>query len=329
MSKTNFENFLSKDTTDCLKGYLALCIIIHHLYQFTGLFTNTYLGHFLNLLGSWATACFMFLTGYGLYTSYLNKGYSYIKCFPKKRILPFYISYLIYLTVYIIYDLICDIQISFKSIIHSLTFGGTLISFGWYFQVALLFYIAFWIIFSIKCSAPIHILLIATFSLSYTIISYQLCFSKNVISLVFSFTLGLFVAYKKSELYSLFNQLKTAFISFCIFFILYLAYVFGVIMGRFTLNAPIETLTATICELSVCIFMVSVSCLVGKNLINNPASRFLGRISLDFYAIQGLVLSTLNKFFPNKIIFIAFSLLCTSFIALCLNAIRSALLKRL
>ncbi|MCR5311377.1 MAG: acyltransferase, partial [Lachnospiraceae bacterium] len=135
---------ITKEYSSGIKGWMCIGVLLHHLSMFSGLFASTYFGHFLNLLGSWTVGVFLFLSGYGLFCSYSQKGDSYIRGFFKHRFLPLYISYLVGVLIYLIYD--------FKTLtplklLTSLTWGGTIISFGWFFQFLFLMYLLFWAVF--------------------------------------------------------------------------------------------------------------------------------------------------------------------------------------
>ena len=82
--------YLSKRNTDCLKGILAVLVLIHHLTQNSGLLMDTPLrGVFANL-GYLSVSAFLFLSGYGMMASYNKKGKKYAEQLPLKRMLPFY-----------------------------------------------------------------------------------------------------------------------------------------------------------------------------------------------------------------------------------------------
>ena len=113
-------NPFSKENFIGVKGYLAILIIIHHLYQFTAFLSDPSFGYALYLLGHYGVICFLFLSGFGLFSSYLSKGETYIKSFLRNRLLPFYLSYLFFVIVYIVYGLINHSSISTYLILRSL-----------------------------------------------------------------------------------------------------------------------------------------------------------------------------------------------------------------
>lgn len=322
----------SKKTFLCLKGYLALCIIFHHLYQFTGLFQATYFGHFLNLLGRFAAFSFMFISGFGLYSSYSIKGLEYIRSFPKKRILPFYFTYIFFFIIYLLYDCLFANVPSVSSIITSLTFGGTIISFGWYLQVALIVYLAFYFTFRLSENPKIRSFVILSFTIIYTVAAWKLGFSSNHISVVYAFPLGLFIAQKQKSAEAFFKK-NSAWLSvlfFLIFFSGYMIYVQSEIMGKFDLPAQLKLIIAILSESSVAMFMLSTASLLSKTkIIANLVSSYLGKYSLEIYCIQGLLFIILRQKISNPRLFAAVAMIILFPVAMLLNRILHIFLKGL
>ena len=137
---------LSRENMDCLKGIFAVCVLIHHLFQYSGLFRRTILGSILQLLGSWSVAIFFFFSGYGLLVSYKKSGENYIKKFFKNKIIPFYTIICLLIVIYLVENIILGKVVTTLQIIKSFSFGGTIIGNGWYLQVQLLLYVLFYII---------------------------------------------------------------------------------------------------------------------------------------------------------------------------------------
>lgn len=88
VAETTLENTqieISSDSSKCLKGFLATCVLIHHLYQHSGLLHQTIIGGCLQAAGYLSVSCFFFLSGYGLYASYMSKGEAYISVFLREN----------------------------------------------------------------------------------------------------------------------------------------------------------------------------------------------------------------------------------------------------
>lgn len=67
-------DYLSRETTDCLKGICALMIVLCHVCSRTGIGVSIGLGPILNAIGYCGVSGFMFVSGYGLSCSLLRNG---------------------------------------------------------------------------------------------------------------------------------------------------------------------------------------------------------------------------------------------------------------
>lgn len=73
MSKL-YADYFSRNTTEHLKGYLALAVLFHHMYQKTQIIDHaSLLGFFMQSLGYYCVSLFFFISGYGLIKS-ANRG---------------------------------------------------------------------------------------------------------------------------------------------------------------------------------------------------------------------------------------------------------------
>lgn len=72
--KQLYTDYFSRNTTEHLKGYLALAVLFHHLYQKTQIIDHeSLLGFFMQSLGYYCVSLFFFISGYGLIMS-ANRG---------------------------------------------------------------------------------------------------------------------------------------------------------------------------------------------------------------------------------------------------------------
>lgn len=88
---------ISIGSSNCLKGVMAIAIVLHHLAQRT----DIYLMHlFFEDFGVIAVGCFFFISGYGLISSYETKGKAYLTGFILKRwrklVVPFLFVVVLY-----------------------------------------------------------------------------------------------------------------------------------------------------------------------------------------------------------------------------------------
>lgn len=143
--------FLTLEQSKMIQGASCLCIILHHLVQaVTGYGVRSIgLTTVFNYIGFYFTAIFFFFSGYGLLTSHLQKE-DYLNKFLQKRLpkvlIPFWIVNLILVAISIIgYGDRKSTGIVLREI-----FGLRLInSNGWFIVEIILFYLAFFILFSL------------------------------------------------------------------------------------------------------------------------------------------------------------------------------------
>lgn len=96
------ENLINRDlsiqSTNNLKGFSILIIVLHHLSQRTafGLSKSAYWLSRFNVVGRLAVAIFFFVSGYGLTRQFQQKGQDYLHHFLRKRIVPIIATYSIF-----------------------------------------------------------------------------------------------------------------------------------------------------------------------------------------------------------------------------------------
>ena len=264
---------------------------------------------------------FIFMSGYGLASSYLSDKETYLKNFPRKRLLTFYLTYLFFVIIYTVYGLITGADISFLQIIHSLTYGGTIVSFGWYFQLTILLYVLFFFTRLIKDNksflAVLSILIIAFVASNYFIGEQELVYVPSL-----SFLAGVFMGHihrnekKKSvsaaQSIVLFLMGAVVFSAFTVTGILIDYGYFDAVPNRNLVNFAklIFMILADWGFIATVMSLVGLLCKSVPVMINNPISRFMGKNCLEIYALQGLFLISLNKVISNRLIYAFVSAVC-------------------
>ena len=137
---------LSVENSKCLKGIFAIIIVISHIRSTTTVLNNSPIGMILTAAGYLSVAMYFFMSGYGLSISKWKKGDAYIREFPLKRILNFYIKYLLFSLVYFIVALILNPSVlSFLSLKY-LVFLDVIIQNGWYLSAVMIVYLLFYLV---------------------------------------------------------------------------------------------------------------------------------------------------------------------------------------
>ncbi|MGN0179814.1 MAG: acyltransferase family protein [Monoglobaceae bacterium] len=273
---------LSKTNTECLKGILAVAVLIHHIYQYSGLLHETVVGGVFQIIGYLAVAVFFFLSGYGLSVSYTNNRELYLKHFLKRRVLPFYCVILFVSILYTAEFLIIEKTISYKLLLFSVTFGGTVINGGWYLQVQLLIYLAWFVIYRCCKKDNLKVLLVILFTVLYCTLMIILSFPTVWYESILAFPTGIIWHRIKNRMDDRYKNVKIWMIDLFLLMILFV----GTLLGSYAVHIWICQLVLKM--MSAVSFVLLTVFLLYRVPIECKVTRFLGEISLEVYVFQGL-----------------------------------------
>lgn len=325
MNTETVKDYWSKSVTDCVKGYMCICVLIHHLYQHSGFFSHTYFGHFLQMLGYWAVGVFLFVSGYGLMFSFKNKE-GYLKTFFSRRSFPLYFSYAVLV---IIYFAVFPENISLEFVLRSFLWGGTVVYTGWFFQMILPLYLIFYLSFRFVKKTLTGFVLFLLFCGAYAFACTR-CGQRHMEILLFVF--GMFMALIKDKFDVFLKRFLWLLIAgvFAVFFSVYMIYVRSVVMGKFSMSDNLLNLLIIISDMAVAVFVVCVcyfSTKKGIPLIENPFSRWISKYSLEIYGLQTMVILVLLPVMGRTVPFILVSIVVTVLLAVALKTLTSYLIR--
>lgn len=176
-----------KDKMLPLKAVLSLLIVADHL-------TFSVDASWLMPFRKWGApivSLFFFISGYGLYKSYLAKGEKYLQGFFKRRILKVIVPALVVMG---LYYLICwkshDVAAEVRSWI---VFGSLPLPNFWFVEVIVFFYISFWLsfkFFSGRWKMAALFILTAVLTIVPILIGYDRCWWVST----FAFPVGVLFA---------------------------------------------------------------------------------------------------------------------------------------
>lgn len=297
--------YLSKETSNSLKGLFAIAVMVCHLFGKRGFGIDIGLGPIFTSLGYLSVAFFLFCTGYGLTISYISKGDDYLKGFLLRRVLPIYIINSILILVYSIYDMIIGDKISIHNIIQSFLFGDTVVKYGWYIQMIILFYVAFYLIakfFNIKKLLPIFTAFIGLYCILCIIFDLGTTWYEGSLT----FLLGIFWAKNKSKI-DMVQAKKYYLLLALIVGVFTLTYLFG------NLRIFTEPLRIFVKMVSAVAFVSMVLFIAMKIKFNYILTKFLGNYYFEFYLLQGLFISLFDEFIVinNTLLYCSTCLVCT------------------
>lgn len=137
----------SKERTDCLKGILAIAVVLCHIRDRIPLLESCeFLYEFFGNIGGWAVGVFFCLSGFGLMSSYKRKGIAYPQQLFRRKIIPFYLVSVAFAA------LSCFFAERSLEAALALPYAFGNIGPLWYLEVQVILYILFSIIYSRKWS---------------------------------------------------------------------------------------------------------------------------------------------------------------------------------
>lgn len=136
---------LSLDAMTSLKGVMAIFVLFHHISQKQA-FQETGTISFFQEIGFLFVGVFFFISGYGLYKSFSTKT-DYLKGFLKHRVLPMVCSYYAMIAIYAVYYVITKPGFALSEWIFKLTGLALINSQSWYVYVILIMYLSFYLIY--------------------------------------------------------------------------------------------------------------------------------------------------------------------------------------
>lgn len=305
--------FMSKEQTVCLRGILAILVVIHHLHQYSGLFIGTYIGVILELFGCLSVAVFFFISGYGLMLSANKKDY--LDQFLTKRFLPLYCFYVFLIVIYSLWTLLLEGSVFPNRVLQSFFFGGTIVKNGWYLQTTFIAYLLYYFIFKIFKSSKVRIFYFGLGVIAYCVVCILLNLGTHWYQTIPCMVLGMVYCVNKKCIDTKIK--KHTWLMFILFSILFSAcFILSVLSGIKILFDVLFSLFF-VCTMIVLLYMLSDTA-----LIENRFTKLCGRYSFEIYVGHGLFLG-LNRmgYINNVFIYIPVVILGTAVSAVVLKIV--------
>ncbi len=312
---------------------MALLVIIGHVRGAMTFVNDTLVGSLLSIFAWPALSMFFFLTGYGLRESFAKKE-NYAQTFLKRRVVPYYLKYLIFLAIYIIYYFVSRIgtnwSFDWKLFGLSFVWGGTYIDNGWYLQTTLLIYIVFWLAYLPKWNVKytysvLGLALVGYVAMCMLLGGFYPYYTQFVLCVPFGFLWSMH--------YEKIDKLANKF--YWLIILVALAVVAGtIVLARivFANQGYLQTVTIMLCSLFICVVCLM---LIKKVPIKCKVTNFLGEVSLEIYVVHGMFLWIFSKIFDGGIqnwgqagLYFLLVLACTIPLAWALHRLLSILDKK-
>lgn len=312
---------LTKKNCQSLKGILAILILVHHLYQHSGIFNGSVIGYGLQALGYFVVAVFFFLSGYGLTSSYTLKGKNYLKTLPKRRILPLYIIEILLICFYTVEWLLLGHSIGILPIVQSFLFGNTIVANGWYIQVQLMLYILFVITFLLLTKKK-AIVAMGVECVLYIVIAYLCNLSATWYVTILSFFIGILWNDKQEYI----DKILGSKLRFVLITVGALAICLGSYVVRKLFTSDI--INSILLIISSSMFTVLIASIVSKISVCCKLTEILGKISLEIYVMQGAFLVLFHSgvvYIENAYLYVLLCLICTIAFSFAVHPINKAI----
>ena len=273
------EEYLSLSQVRVIKGFCALGIILHHLAQKTAApwldskYTIHGLDFFVNI-GYLFVAVFLFISGYGLYKSYKTKN-DYLDNFLSRRILPVALAYITTSLIYYLYKQIDS-------------------TYTWYVAAIIYCYLLFYLCFKYCKKDSLALFLILLGIIVYCAFCKFMLFGGWCYNVIGLFFIGL--VYAKYET-SIVNIIKKIYLPLLLVIVVstFICNYYGRYYEVTIFNVTNES-TYDLYSLLIILFrfIAGICFTFGLILVSlkvsfkNKILEFYGKISLEFYLIQGI-----------------------------------------
>lgn len=143
------EDYLSKETTDAVRGVFILLIFAAHFNSYVDLTVaplDIAYRKVWTAMGQAVVTCFLFYSGYGVALSAQSKGDAYVRAMPRKRILPTLLIFDCSVILYLILQLFRGRRYGLGELIAAFLAWGSLGNSNWYIFSILGCYLITWIV---------------------------------------------------------------------------------------------------------------------------------------------------------------------------------------
>lgn len=313
INKPDFAEF-TRNKTDVLKAILPFFIITHHTHVFDNDFYY---------VGAFVVSIFFFISGYGLETKRIKRGFNYSDLWPsvRKLIVPILIPATLYLLCLVFIE-----NATCQKIIAEIAKYQTILPYTWYVLTLIILYIVFITLSSYcKLRSTLFIALIVISILSFSILGKYIGIPSWARNTTTALCAGILFQHYEGNFLSVANKKKCLscfFLSIIFLFLTLLAN--GFLLG--SINNPLKRpLLAFVWSLGFMhIFSVCKS-------INNNVVKFLSGISYELYICQSIAFILIKKLSLDQdgvMIYIISVFIIDILIAWTCNRISNKLVKR-
>lgn len=311
--KNNASYELDRNTTNVLKGYSIIIIIIHHM-----VLRMSDAGILLpfRIAGYIGVSIFFFLSGYGLVCASEDRENAYSHGFMIKRIEKIYVPAVFAQLVYMLVLVLCfSKSYSAFEFVKGVFTLYPIDTSQWYIIAIFFWYICFWILLKFNISWNTRIAVLFGSAIVYIAVCMLLGLTKNWIDTSFCFVFGVaFGVYRKK----------------CIGFInshLIILPISLILLGVTVLfSFGKETDSAIVLRTASTIFLIITVLMILRfvDISRNKISAYIGTISLECYLVHGKIIRIVKLYFGDvtakeALVYLAVTIVATAIFVFLVN----------
>jgi membrane-bound acyltransferase YfiQ involved in biofilm formation len=319
--KGEWNNAFSLEQSKAFQGFLAICIMLHHIGQKTcasWLYPKSRIVHGLDLfvpIGYLMVAFFLFFNGYGAYKSFHTKE-NYLKGFVSKRILPIVLSLYTTTVIFFIARLLVGEKMDLAGKLLYLSSIKLCNPNTWYVIVLPFFYLAFYFAFKYIKKDGLAVAAVAAFVVLYMLVGTAIDHNDYLIrgewwwNCVHLFPIGILFAKYEDKIIPHLKKYYWVYLIVAVLAVYPLYQLSEFAQGVFSYYgenffAPDKVLRRRITLLTqvlVTVDFVFACLLLGMKVkIGNKFLKFMGTITLEFYLIHGLFVELCDHTFDGGV----------------------------
>lgn len=281
-------NYFSKETVNNMKGLFAIMVLVHHIFLKVLILPEGSVVEFVtHHFGYWAVSAFFFFSGYGLMISCKKENYR--DTFLRNRVLPIFLINVLLIAIYTLEKVLLNIPFTFMKVLESFVIGETIVNFGWFMQIIVIFYLLFWLSTYFKSrSAEALLSLIVV----YIVVSMGLHLNDYYYLSSFAFPIGMYFCKYKENVDAMVDKCSnlTLLVS-CTFFV-------GIMSVLYLLQAGLlkmGLISLFLYFLEGPVLMCFVVMFIKSFVYNNRLLAFCGSISFAVYIMRRICVQSAEK----------------------------------
>ena len=293
-------DYLSPQNALAIKGAFTFIVMCSHSRDYLTLsngFLDQSFNTITNMIGQLMVAPFFFYSGYGIFES-VKKKRGYIQEFPKRRLLPTWLSFAICIVLYFFFNLLRKKRYDVRTILFAFIGWESIGNSNWFMFVTFALYVLFYIAFRIKKENYKSGLIF--FSMLSLALFVYLYYTKQSYwcNTLFCFSAGMWYSFLKNKIDYYVSENRNywtaVFFTFFLFLVLYYIAFWKDVSLPFSIFRPF---LFGLCAIMFCILIILFTV---KIQIRSSFCIFLGKHVFSIYILQRIFFISLQPIIANR-----------------------------